>query len=420
MNEGRTTSIFFVVAVVALGLAWWSKPAPITNEDEIARSRQNQDVFPSFDDPEAASSLQIAQYDEELAQLKRFEVARDPQSNNLWTLPSHDDYPADAAEQVKNATTPLIGLRILTVESDLRSDHEMYGVVNPDDEALAAGASGVGMLVTLKNDKDVVLASLIIGKEVTGVEGQRYVRIPTEDAVYKVELGVDAFSTNFRDWIEGELLGVRSFDITRIGVRDYELQQQSLTTMALKRNFDAEVEYDSSGSEWKLVSYETFEGGTAQPAELAENESLNKEFLNAMRTAAQDLEIVDVKRKPSGLAADLKADESLLQNEQSVASLQTQGFYPAGGPDGTEIYAASGETIIGTDAGVRYVLRFGEVTASLSSIGESSSGESGLSRYLLVTARLDESQFPFPDIEIAPNTVEEMLAREKGEETARG
>ncbi|MEM8736238.1 MAG: DUF4340 domain-containing protein, partial [Planctomycetota bacterium] len=301
MNEGRTTAIFGVVAAVALGLAWWSKPEAAVSEKDVVRQRIGEDVFKEFTDPEGASSMQIVQYDETLAQLERFEVAKDS-STGLWTLPSHDGYPADAADQVKDATTPLIGLSILDVVSDVAGDHELYGVVNPDDEKLAAGTSGVGMLVKFKDDSDQVLASLVIGKEVEQTEGQRYVRIPSEDAVYQVELDTGVFSTEFRDWIEGELLGVRSMDITRVGVRDYTLEQ-SLTQVALKRNFDAEVSYDIPGAAWTLDSMKEYGAEASATGEMAEDEELNKEFLNGLRTAVQDLEIVNVQRKPKGLAA---------------------------------------------------------------------------------------------------------------------
>lgn len=410
MNEGRTTAIFGVVAAVALGLAYWSKPESITKTSDLIDTLVGKDVFPEFQDPEAATSLEIVKYDEELASLKPFEVARDKISK-LWKLPSNEDYPADAASQVRDATTPLIGLKILSVESNSRADHELYGVVEPDEEKLAAGTKGVGMKVQLKGDSDQILANLIIGKEVEQAEGQRYVRKPTEDAVYKVELSTDAFKTNFRDWIEAELLGVRSFDLTKVAVRDYEL---NLSSMTLARNFDADVAFDQANSNWSLASYKTYEGGAAAPAELAANEELNTEFLNNLRTAVQDLSIVDVKRKPKGLAASLKADESLLKDTDSMAALAQQGFIPADMNGSTEIFSVGGETIVGTDEGVDYVLRFGQATASMATLGEDAEG--GLSRYLLVTARLDESKFPLPEIEPLPETVEEMLAREKAAE----
>ncbi|MCR9296611.1 MAG: DUF4340 domain-containing protein, partial [bacterium] len=414
MTEGRTTAIFAVVAAVALGLAWWSKPESAVSEQDAMEDMVGKVVFSSFSDPETAASMQIVKYDEALAQLRRFEVARDP-NTKLWTLPSHDGYPADAAEQVKDATTPFIDLNVLSVASDLKSDHELYGVVNPDDEELAAGTSGVGMLVTFKDDADQVLASMVIGKEVEQAEGQRYVRIPTEDVIYVVELATDAFTTDFRDWIEGELLGVRSMDIRKVGVRDYTIER-SLTQVTLQRNYNATVAYNPTENEWQLEEMTSYASGSPVPAELAEGEELNSEFLNALRTAVQDLEIIDVQRKPQGLAADLKADDSLLQNEESIRDLQQQGFYAAQGSDGTEIFAAGGETIIGTEDGVDYLLRFGEATASLSSMDGDENDDGGLSRYLLVTAKLDESKFPAPELEPLPETVEEMLAREGAEQ----
>lgn len=414
MNEGRITAVFGIVAAVALGLAWWSKPSVATSVREVADELVGTDIFPKFEDPEIATSLQIVKYDETLAQLKKFEVARDSDSK-LWTLPSNDGYPADAAEQVKDATTPLIGLQILEVVAESAADHELYGVVNPDDE-LAAGASGVGMLVTFKDQTDQVLASLVVGKEVDKTEGQRYVRVPTQDAVYQVEISTDAFTTNFRDWIEDELLGVRSMDINKVGVRDYALAQ-SLGSVTLSKNFDAEAEYDSASSNWTLTKYISFATGQPEPKGLEAGEEINKEFLNSLRTAVQDLEIVDVQRKPKGLAADLKVDDSLLKNEKSIAALQQQGFFAASIGGVTEIFAAGGETIVGTEEGVDYLLRFGEATASLSAI-DSEDGDGGLSRYLLVTAKLNESRFPQPELEPVPQSVEEMLALEKGEQVS--
>ena len=414
MTEGRTTAIFAIVAAITLGLAWWSKPESAVSEQDAMEDMVGKVVFSSFADPETAASMQIVKYDEELAQLRRFEVARDP-NTKLWTLPSHDGYPADAAEQVKDATTPFIDLNVLSVASDLKSDHELYGVVNPDDEELAAGTSGVGMLVTFKDESDQVLASMVIGKEVEQAEGQRYVRIPTEDVIYVVELSTDAFTTDFRDWIEGELLGVRSMDIRKVGVRDYTIER-SLTQVTLQRNYNATVVYNPTENDWQLEDMTSYASGSPVPTELAEGEELNAEFLNALRTAVQDLEIIDVQRKPQGLAADLKADDSLLKNEESIQDLQQQGFYAAQGTDGTEIFAAGGETIVGTENGVDYLLRFGEATASLSSMDGDENDDGGLSRYLLVTAKLDESKFPAPDLEPLPETVEDMLARERGDQ----
>ena len=404
MNEGKTTGIFAVIAAVAFGLAWWSRPVPVSNESDLERDLVGTPVFASFDDPTVASSFKIIKFDEDLAQLEPFEVTKDG-SSGLWRLPSYDDYPADAAEQVRDATTPLVGLKILDIQTHDRGDHSLYGVVNPDDEELSVSESGVGMLVEVKGDDDKVLASLIVGKEVEQAQGQRYVRVPTEDAVYVVEIDTTPFSTDFKKWIKGELLGVRSFDITDINLRDYVVlpTQQGY---GMQRNFDADLHYNAEDSEWALDKLLVYESGQAQETPLTEGEELNKTALNDLRNAVQELEIVDVRRKPNGLAADLKADKSLMENTESLQSLYDQGFFPQERPDGVEIFATGGETLVGTDDGVKYLLRFGEATTKLTT--EDEGDENGIRRFLLVTSTLDESKFPAPDLQPVPETMEDL------------
>lgn len=407
MNEGRTTAIFAAVAAISFGLAWWSRPGVITDENDILKDKVGQAIFTNFQNADAASSFEIVKYDEELAQLERFSVVKDTTSS-MWKLPSFDDYPADATEQVRDATTPLVDLIILDVASPDRGDHSLYGVVNPDDEELTVSEQGVGMLVAVKDVEDKVLASLIIGKEVEKAENQRYVRVPTEDAVFVVEFDTTPFTTDFQTWIDSKLLDISSFDITAIGLRDYAVLPMQGGGYGMSRNYDAELSFDPSLSKWSLNSLTLFDGGKATESGLAPGERLQDTALNDLRNAAQDLTIVGVRRKPEGLADDLKADKSLVENQESLNSLYEQGFFPQETPAGIEIFATGGETSLGTSDGVKYLLRFGESDAALGS-DEAENAEAGLRRYLLVTAKLDDDQFPQPDLEVQPETVEEML-----------
>jgi hypothetical protein len=408
VNEGRTSAIFAAVAALSLALAWWSRPDAITNEKDLIGEVTGQPVFAKFEDPSAAESFQIIKYDEALGQLERFEVAKD-KTSGMWRLPSYDDYPADAAEQVRDATTPLISMPILSVASLDKGDHTLYGVVNPDDDSLSVGESGVGMLVRVKGASNEVLAELVIGKEVEGSEGQRYVRVPTEDATYVVEVNTTPFTTDFQKWINQELLAVRSFDIAAVGLRDYAILPTQ-NGYGMSRNFDADLNFDSAANKWSLERLVTYQNGQAETDQLKEGQKLNDSALNDLRNAVQDLEIVNVRRKPKGLAADLKADKSLMENKESLQSLVSQGFIPQESATGTEIFATGGETLIGTQEGLKYLLRFGEAVTNLSSAAES---EGGLRRYLLVSAVMDESKFPAPDLEPLPETVEEMLEMQK-------
>lgn len=417
MNEGKTSALFAAVAAVCLGLAWWSRPDAITNENDLKVEVTGQPVFAKFEDPNEATSFQIVKYDDSLGQLERFEVAKD-KTSNMWKLPSYEDYPADAAEQVRDATTPLISMPILSVASLDRGDHALYGVVNPDDDKMSVGESGVGKLVRVKGEANQVLAELVIGKAVDGAEGQHYVRVPTEDATYIVELNTAPFTTDFKKWINQQLLEVRSFDISTVGLRDYAILPTQ-NGYGMSRNFDADLTFDSAKNSWSLDRFITYDQGKAVETKLTPDEKLQDKPLNDLRNAVQDLEIVSVRRKPKGLAADLKADKSLMENKESLQSLVSQGFIPQEGLNGTEIFATGGETLVGTAAGVKYLLRFGEAVTDLSGVAEAEDdASSGLRRYLLVSAVLDESKFPVPDLEPLPETVADMQARKEAQAKA--
>jgi hypothetical protein len=65
-----------------------------------------------------------------------------------------------------------------------------------------------------------------------------------------------------------------------------------------------------------------------------------------------------------------------------------------------ELFSANGEVHVGMKDGVEYVLRFGNVAGI-----EEGSTETKLNRYLFVMARLDESKFAPPELEVEPADV---------------
>ena len=58
-----------------------------------------------------------------------------------------------------------MGLEKLSMVSDLPTDQETYGVVDPDANKLEAGTAGMGKRVTLEDKKGNKLAEFIIGKK---------------------------------------------------------------------------------------------------------------------------------------------------------------------------------------------------------------------------------------------------------------
>ena len=160
MNENSKTVTFVVVAVAIAAIAWLTRPSLPVVEPEDMRGQQ---LFPDFKDPLTATSLGIVKYDEATGTVRPFEVA---QVAGRWSIPSHQDYPADAKDQVADAAAAMMELTVLDVASDSPGDHSLYGVVDPDLKTLKAGATGVGTRVTMKDKDKKALMSLILGKPV--------------------------------------------------------------------------------------------------------------------------------------------------------------------------------------------------------------------------------------------------------------
>lgn len=417
MNEGTKTGIFWAVAVVMVGIA--TLVAWPQNTDDTVGVRIGKPLFEEFKDPLAAASLKIVTFDETLGQLESFEVAKDRQTG-VWSIPSRQGYPADATEQMQQAATALLGLKILDIKTDKAEEHDEYGVLEPKVDQLRVGDEGVGRLVSIKDDQGNNLASLIIGDEVRDSESHRYVRIPNQDPVYEVELDDAPLTTQFRQWIEDDLLKLSSFDIAGTKIRNYSVSVAGTVGGGLaidqKRNYEANLALDDS-NQWKLQDLVVFDDqNTGQVRTLEEGESLNTAKLNTLKNALDDLKIVDVRRKPEGMSADLKADKSLLGNADAVRSLISRGFYPmqGQGSEQAEILATNGELIVDLKDGVEYVLRFGSIAGieeadeSDADADEQAEDEAGANRYLLVTTRVNESQIPPPEVKVVPQTLEEL------------
>jgi hypothetical protein len=162
---------------------------------------------------------------------------------------------------------------------------------------------------------------------------------------------------------------------------------------------------------------------------LAEEEELNTETLNALKTALDDLKIVDVVRKPQGLSNDLKAGADFMNNVEALQDLVSKGFIPARSPDGSgaeELISSDGEVIATMKNGTEYVLRFGNLTnvgtAGNQDAAQPAGGapegqtdaakdkDGGVHRYLFVMARLNEGAVKRPELEELPALPEQAAA----------
>lgn len=389
MGEAQKTAAFVGVALVLGVVAVISRP-----KQEIvgAAPMVGKPLFEKFSDPSKAASMEIVRYAEDVGEVHNFEVAKN--QSGAWTIPSHGNYPADAQDQMKEAATSLIGVTVLDVASEDSQDHQLYGVVEPNKEKLKVGDKGVGLLVAFRDEKGDPLARLIVGQQVKGTTDQRFVRVPGQDAVYVAKVSTEKLSTKFEDWIEKDLLKLNVLDVERLRLKDYSVVP-TVDGYAMQPRSDITVSLNATDGKWNLDQMLIYKGPEAQPSQLLEGEELDKEKLDALKNALGDVKIVDVYRKPKGLGATLKASGDFAKDAEARRSLESRGFIL--NPKDNELLAANGELHALTKEGVEYVLRFGNVA------GEEEGSASGkLNRYLFVTARVDESRFPPPELTPEP------------------
>lgn len=411
MNEEAKTGVYWAVAAAMAALAAFvAWPTKIETEES---QQIGKVLFENFTDPLAAASMKIVTFDADQSAISDFEVAKD--GDGVWRIPTHGGYTADAESQMKKAATLFLDNTILDVSTTNREDHSGFGVLDPTSNDVKVGSQGVGRLVTIKDGKGTTMVSLIVGNEVEGQPGQRYVRRPGQDIVYAVDLDDAALTTKFTDWIEQDLLQLTPFDVAGVTLKNYTASLDMLNqSVQEERDFDADLTID--GSEWKLARLDTYKQGTSVPRPLGENEKLNTQKLNELKRALDDLKIADVGRKPEGMSANLKASKDMLSDQTALSSLVARGFIPAGraGSDETEILAANGEIAVRMKDGVRYILRFGNVAGLSEQEQEAAESEEigmvGSNRYMLVTTEVDESIIPMPQLQPVPQTIEELDA----------
>jgi len=427
----RRTAAFLAIGGGLLLLGGWLNVRPALRQRAVVGEEQQAKVlFPDLADASKAASLEIVSFDDETATLKPFKVVR---SEGVWVLPSHENYPADARDQLAAAATELIDRPVLDVVSDSPGDHETYGVIEPDPEKVKVGMTGVGQLVEIRDASGNKLARLIVGKEDKRPAGAgpssgrtlRFVRRAGQDRVYRVELDTTKFTTRFDDWIEKDLLKISPWDVRRLTLDDLSCtfgmdEATGRPMISLARRARAELGYDDKDAAWSLLELEGFDEKN-QPREekLGDGEELASGKLNDLRNALGDLKIVDVVRKPSGLSADLKAEESFTGDREAVTSLAQRGFFAVQKGD---IVSSNGETIVGMKDGVEYLLRFGngtsvagaDVPATGDAAADGTKAASSTGRYLFVSARLDESLLEKPRLEPVPEAPAEDAAATKG------
>ncbi|HAF59500.1 MAG TPA: hypothetical protein DCL00_07920, partial [Opitutae bacterium] len=390
MNEYKKTITFLAAAIVAVAIATLTSP---TKRDPSAKPNlMGQALYESFD-PRSVTGIEIIEVDEEDIQSKSIEVT---QTEKGWFIrrPGKADYPANADNQLKDVASMLFDLRIIDQAGEGAGEHSRFGVLNPSKADPTE--SGIGRLIHLKNSSGSNLASLIIGEEVDGLPSTYYVRKPEQNAVFRVEVrNAGDVSSKLVDWVEQDFLDLDKWKIKQVTLDNYDV---NLAQGQINRA-DNPIVLNFADSKWSLA-------GSA----LKENEELDKAVLDAMKDALDDLEIIDVERKPEILVKNLQQGREFFSNlrdannQAVVQSLQQKGFYTIAAKDAAgqtvpKVVSNKGEVLVGMESGVEYVLRFGEIYRG----PEDDENSTGESRYIYAFARVNESLLPLPELESLPS-----------------
>ncbi len=368
MNEMRKTILFAGVAVGLALIAWVTAPGKVTTD---AFFDIGESFFPEFTDPTAATSMEVIEFDEETGEPIPFKVVF---QDGKWTIPSHHNYPADGEERLAKTAAGFIGLKKEDFRTDNPADYEACGVIDPLDESHPS-LKGRGKRVTLRGANDQVLADLIIGKELPDREKYHFVRIPDQKRVYVAKIDFE-ISTKFSDWIEADLLKVGQSDIQKVVLKDYSVDERS--GLVHQRDVVILTKEDNT---WKANN---------MPAD----KEVDRNKMNQLLRALDDLKIVGVRPKPAGISASLKKIEGAFEATLAdLQSLQSKGFYFS--RDG-RLLSNEGELQALTKEGIEYTLRFGEVaygrgfevSAGSDSVDVNAPAEN---RYLFITAAFDST-----------------------------
>ncbi|MFP6648248.1 MAG: DUF4340 domain-containing protein, partial [Pirellulaceae bacterium] len=282
MNEWMKTGVFAGLALLVVLIAVISQPH-ITNValDEMEGKLLFADKFNESNQDDAAR-LEIVTFDEKLGKLRSFSVGKQKDSGQ-WAI-EPEQYPADNQQQLVDAMASLMGLKVIGVHSEVEQDKEACQVVEPNIDDLTTSSSGVGTLVTIRDKNNRAMASLVIGKKVSEEGNNRYVRLPGDNnVIYVVEVDTSSLTTDFKDWIETDLLDLASLDIRSVLLKDYSIIPSSQGRLQMQMKSDVELNWDSEESTWVLGGMTQYKENEPTETTLTENEELNSQALNDLK-----------------------------------------------------------------------------------------------------------------------------------------
>lgn len=411
MTETTKTISFVAAALLAVGAAYFvdHRGGEGDDFDKLVGTMINKDI-----EIGAPKRLEVIKFDRDTAALRKFEVA---EVDGVWSLPSKQDYPADATEQMATAVTSLMDRKILRIAGKA-PEHVALGVVDPLSSNLDSKSEGVGTRVIM-SDGEHDLVDMIIGKAVKDAPGQRYVRNSKQDLVYVVQLDPKSLSTEFKDWIKDDLMELDTFALRRVFINDYSADLsigmsggRLVPQIVRDRRSEITLARPKDDAPWEIATMKKFDPAQKSMIDdvIGPDEEIDQDKIKSLVNGLDDLLIVDVAKKPAGLSGELKAGGDFLNNDEARQDLAQKGFIPVAFETGADILSSEGEVVATLNDGVEYVLRFGQLKVQTDSAAGSGDEQDE------ATAGADEGKEKEAD-PAAAGGEQDVAAKDKEEKT---
>ena len=224
----------------------------------------------------------------------------------------------------------------------------------------------------MKDKEGKELLALVIGKEVPGRPGLRYVRKVGQDAIYVVEAKTDKLSTKFENWIERNLLEINT--LRHQATAAFATIPWIVSSRRLIQRGDMVIDYNDTGEpKWKMVEDRKFvpdernprsgqwvpvkmsrrRGTQHRQAGRAEDGSGRPEDRRRQPQAGRP------ERRPEGAAISPRTVKPSNRWAMRISTWR-------GSESQIELFSNDGEIRVRMKDGVEYVLRFGGIAGSSS------------------------------------------------------
>lgn len=373
-TEVTVSAVAAGAAIAMVALTWmvygWTQPRTPDSFLKVG------EVF--FDDFKTSQIVQmeLAAVDK-AGQPLNFNVRK---TNDLWTIPSHYDYPAEAVERLSQTATELIGLERKSLASAEKGAHSLFGTLDPASDEGKADPENAGKSLKLLDSNGETVFHLIIGKQVEkknapqdsllGLEQSNdrfyYVRVPSEKETYTAKLDLD-ISTKFSDWIQADLLELNPNDMREIKVDNARLVEDQNGLQIRRVRVPGEIvvlQKPDDFGQWKLPDLDDTQ------------EAMNSETVNSLISSIEGIQLLGVRPRykfqgqsiidsnfefvfPPEVANDDNAKGRIFNDLQEDLINRGFGLARVEASDQIKLVSEHGELTTTTKDGLVYSLYFG-------------------------------------------------------------